>query len=56
MRQGFFRHVAHDHLRAGVTRFQVIDDMAGELMRMGLPAAGLLKTSKMFLMAVSWSR
>jgi len=40
MRQGFFRHVAHDHLRAGVTRFQVIDDMAGELMRMGLPAAG----------------
>src|SRR5258708_35623994 len=40
MRQGFLRHVAHDHLRAGVTRLQAIRDRAGEFMRMGPPAAG----------------
>src|SRR6266571_4363016 len=39
MRRWLFRDVAHNHLRAGVTRFQIIDDMARELMRIGFPAA-----------------
>ena len=38
MRQGFLRHVTHDHFRAGVTRFQVIDDVTRELVRIGLRA------------------